>query len=159
MRVLETENEHFKRELRPLKTTVDRLFREMKRRVPPADSSAPAPWGPYEYRSEFRKGAQYRRHLRRLRGSKKDGVVLDENVIARGKKYFDLGGLTISPDHDYVAYAADFDGSEKYSIRIRNLETGKESAEQLAMSSGSMIWASDCRHLFYAVIDKNLRPY
>lgn len=159
MRVLEAENDHFKRELRPLKKTVDRLFREMKRRVPPADSSAPAPWGPYEYRSEFRKGAQYRRHLRRLCGSKKDEIVLDENVIARGKKYFDLGGLTISPDHQHIAYAADFDGSEKYSIRIRNLETGKDSSEQLVMSSGSMIWASDCRHLFYVVIDKNLRPY
>lgn len=160
MRTLANENHHFKVEMRPLNKTVKRLYGEMKRRVPPADSTAPAPWGPYEYRSEFRKGAQYRRLVRRLKGAgKSDEVILDENKIARGKKYFALGGLAISPDHRYLAYATDFDGSEKYAIHIRDLERGNELAESLSMSSGSMTWAADSRHLFYVVIDKNLRPY
>ena len=40
MRVLEAENDHFKRELRPLKKTVDRLFRVRANRVGDGDESA-----------------------------------------------------------------------------------------------------------------------
>lgn len=159
MKVLRNENEHFQSEMKPLKKRVSALYRELKRRVPAADSSVPAKWGPFEYRSEFRKGDEYKRHLRRKIGDKSWTVYFDQNKAAKGKKYFALGGFDVSDDHRWIAYSSDFDGSEKYSIRMRDLSSGKECRETLLNSSGDCAWAADARHLFYVVIDKNLRPY
>lgn len=155
---LEAENAYTEAALASTKPLQERLFAEMKARLKQDDSTVPAPHGPYEYFSTFVKGGQYPRLCRRTRGGGGDTVLLDGNAEAAGKPYWDLGSTAHSPDHTLLAYATDDKGSELYSIRFRNLATGKDLDEVIPDTRGEIVWAADSRTLFYIRLDANHRP-
>lgn len=61
-------------------------------------------------------------------------VLLDENKEAEGMPFYMTGGIAVSPDESLLAYTVDNVGSEKFSLCVRNLETG-ESIEQVLIGS------------------------
>ena len=52
-------------------------------------------------------------------------VMLDCNAEAAGHDYFDVHAVDASPDHSLLAWSSDVDGSEHYTLRIRDLATGR----------------------------------
>ena len=50
--------------------------------------------------------------------------MIDGNAEARERLFFRFGGAHHSPDHRYLAWSFDERGSELYTIRIRDIETG-----------------------------------
>jgi oligopeptidase B len=157
---LDAENAYTEHTLADTTALREKLFAEMKGRIKEDDSSVPAPDGPWEYGTRYLTGAQYPRFTRRPRGGTDDSetVLLDGNVEAEGKPYWQLGGSTHSPDHRLLAYAVDDKGSEYYVIRFRDLETGKELADVIPDTGGGCVWAEDSRTLFYVRLDENHRP-
>lgn len=158
MKYIEAENAYFQQQLKPLKPFSDKLFKEMKSRIQEDEQTAPAKWGKYHYYTRFKKGLQYPILCRKL-GKSKEEVILDQNKIAKDKKYFHTNGVTISSDQSLMAYSSDFDGSEKYNLQIKNLNTGKTLSDIITNSSGSCAWAKDNQHLFYVELDANIRPF
>jgi oligopeptidase B len=136
------------------------LFQEMKARLKEDDRQVPTPDGPYEYFPRFVKGGQYAQFCRIPRGGSADDaeVLLDGNAEALGKSYWDLGGTAHSHDHKLLAYATDDKGSELYTIRIRDLATGLDLADEIPDTRGSLEWAGDGRKLFYIKVDEHQRP-
>ncbi len=157
---LEAENAYTEHTLADTKALREKLFAEMKGRIKEDDSSVPARDGPWEYGTRYLTGAQYPRFTRRPRdgGDDSETVLLDGNVEAEGKPYWQLGGCTHSPDHGLLAYAVDDKGSEYYVIRFRDLATGKELADVIPDTGGGCVWAEDSRTLFYVRLDENHRP-
>src|SRR3546814_12749466 len=49
----------------------------------------------------------------------------DLPALAEGKEYFRLGAFSISNDGTLLAYAIDDNGSERFTIHVKNLETGE----------------------------------
>jgi oligopeptidase B len=135
-----------------------RLFAEMKARIKEDDSSVPTPDGPFEYFSSFVTGGQYPRLGRRPRGGGEGHILLDGNAEAEGKPYWQLGAAAHSPDHTLLAYAVDDKGSELFTIRVRDLATGKDLPDAIADTRGAIVWARDSRTLFYVRLDDNHRP-
>jgi oligopeptidase B len=136
------------------------LFAEMKGRIKEDDTSVPTPDGPFEYQSGYVTGGQYPRLLRRPRGGS-DGtetVLLDGNAEAAGKPYWGLGGASHSDDHKLLAYAVDEKGSELFTIRIRDLATGRDLDDAIPDTRGGMVWARDGKTFFYVRLDANHRP-
>ena len=136
------------------------LFAEMKARLKEDDRQVPMPHGRYEYFPRFVKGGQYAQMCRIPRGGSPDEaeVLLDGNAEAKGKSYWSLGGSSHSPDHKLLAYAVDDKGSEYYTLRIRDLATGQDLADEIGETGGSAVWAKDGRTLFYIKLDHNHRP-
>lgn len=160
MAYLKAENEYFSEQIAPLKKFKDQLFKEMKSRVQENDSSVPAKHGSWLYSRKFKKGLQYPIEVRSpLIGKKSEEILLDQNKLAKGKKYLDVAGFQVSPNHQILSYAADFDGSEKYTVYFKDLKTGKMFKDQLKNCNGSMVFANDNKTFFYVVLDQNLRPY
>ena len=58
-------------------------------------------------------------------------MLVDGNILAQGHAYFRLGGVSHSPDHELVAYAADVNGAEYYGIHILEIGSGREEAMKL----------------------------
>ncbi|MCY7344117.1 MAG: hypothetical protein LH603_20335, partial [Pseudonocardia sp.] len=101
--------------------------------LPDEDLSAPWRRGRCEYRTRRRGGQQYVVHVRSLwseRGGSSpemvEEVILDENVLAEGHDFLELGGCEVSPDGRLLAYSVDLDGSEVYQLRVRDLGTGTD---------------------------------
>ncbi|MFN3743926.1 MAG: S9 family peptidase [Hyphomicrobiaceae bacterium] len=157
---LEAENAYTEHMLADTKGLQERLFAEMKGRIKEDDSSVPSPDGPWEYGTRYLTGAQYPRLTRRPRGGGDDSesVLLDGNLEAEGKPYWQLGGASHSPDHRTLAYAVDDKGSEYYVLRFRDLATGKDLADVIPDTAGGCIWAEDSKTLFYVRLDENHRP-
>jgi oligopeptidase B len=137
------------------------LFDEMKGRLKPDDSMVPSPDGAYDYYARYETGGQYPLLCRKPRGSGElttETVLLNGNVEASGKAYWQLGATGRSLDHALLAYAVDDKGSELAAIRFRDLASGNDLPDVIPDTRGSIVWAADNRTLFYVRLDDNQRP-
>lgn len=126
------------------------LYREIKARMKEDDMSVPVKDGPYLYYARTKKGKQYPIHCRKRAVGGGEEVILDENQLAKGEKYFALGSLDVSPDHALLAYTTDTRGDERYTLFIKDLRTGELRGERID-SVADTEWAEDGEHLFYSV--------
>lgn len=155
---LEAENAHFRAAMESSGDLVETLFAEMKGRIKEDDSSVPAPDGPWVYFTKFVEGGQHTHFCRRPRDGGDEVVYLDGDKEAGGKPFFKLAGVEHSSDHKLLAYAVDLNGSEIYTIRFRDLETGEDLEDSIEGTNGDLEWAEDGQTLMYTVLDDNHRP-
>ncbi len=140
------------------------LFEEMKGRIKDDDSTVPQIDGPWAYYRRFREGGEYPVYARKPTvlafepGSEGEQLLLDAEAMGKGHDYFDLRTVSHSPDHQLLAYAFDDKGSEFYTIRIRDLETNEDLAEEIAGAYGDFVWGADSRTLYWVERDENARP-
>ncbi len=155
---LVAENAYSDAVLAPVKPLIEAMVREMRGRMKEDDSSVPSPDGPWEYFDSFREGGQYPLVGRRPRGGGPDQIMLDGDALAEGKPFFDLGGAAHSPDHARLAWSYDDKGSEFFTLRVRDLTTGVDLADELVETGGDAVWSSDASRLHYIRLDDNHRP-
>lgn len=154
---LEAENAWFEAQMMPQAALTETIFQEMKGRIKEDDSSVPQKDGAWIYWSKFDEGAQYRKHYRKPVAGGADQLILDENALAAGKDYFRLGAAEVSPDGKLLAYAYDDNGSERFDLHVRNLETGAELADIIPGTLSGIVWTKDSKGLVYGLANENWR--
>ncbi|MEO1205948.1 MAG: S9 family peptidase [Pseudomonadota bacterium] len=155
---LEAENSFTASVLGDTQNLQDQLFEEMKARIKQDDSTVPTPDGPFEYFYRYVPGEQYPQLCRQPRNSDDMSVILDGNKEAEGLTYWSMGGTSHSPDHKWLAYSTDTNGSETYTIKARDLETGTDRDDEIGQAQGTVVWANDNAHFYYVRLDENHRP-
>ncbi len=156
---LVAENAYTKAMLAGTEALQAELFAEMKGRIKQDDSSVPAPDGPWDYYARYDTGAEHPVHARRPRGAAEgEQVLLDEPALAAGKAFFQVGAASHSPDHALYAWAADDQGSEYYTIRVKDLASGAELGLPVESAYGDFIFSPDSGWLFWIWRDENARP-
>jgi oligopeptidase B len=155
---LEAENAYTEGALADTEALQKALYAEMRARIKEDDSSVPAPDGAFEYLVSYVTGGQYPRLCRRPRGGGALELLLDGNKEAEGRRYWQLGATAHSPDHRLMAYAIDRNGSELFTIRIRDLATGRDLPDAIPDTRSAVVWARDSQTLFYVRLDANQRP-
>ena len=86
-------------------------------------------------------------------------VILDENDLSEGSDYFALGVFDIRPDQEVLAYAVDRDGSERYTLRFRDLGSGDDLADVVEDVQYGSAWSGSCKTFYYVRPDKAMRPW
>jgi oligopeptidase B len=157
LRHLKAENAWFQAQMGPQAALTETIFQEMKGRIKEDDSSVPQKDGDWIYWSKFDEGAQYRKHYRKATKGGADQLILDENELAKGKDYFRLGAAEISPDGKLLAYAYDDNGSERFDLHIRNLDTGVKLEDVIPGTLSSIVWSADSKGLVYGLANENWR--
>ncbi|MDX8481150.1 S9 family peptidase [Mesorhizobium sp. VK24D] len=135
-----------------------KLFAEMKGRIKEDDSTVPMKDGPYAYGSSFRQGGEHPRYFRTPRDGGVDEILLDGDKEAEGKPYFRLGGVDHSADHRKLLWAFDDKGSEFFSLRVRDIASGKELSDQIPDTGGGGVWDAGDDGFFYTRLDDSHRP-
>ncbi len=156
---LNAENDWFNVWAKPRQTQIDALTAELRGRIVEDDASVPARDGAYDYWWRFETGGQYRLWLRRPAGGGDEQLILSEPALAEGHDYFRLGGLTVSPDGRLLAYATDCDGSERFTLKVRDIATGADIATVATNTIGSPVWAADSSALAWTEVDERWRPW
>ncbi|MFC1679918.1 oligopeptidase B, partial [Elusimicrobiota bacterium] len=152
---LKRENAYFRALMAPARGLRKKLFREIKSRIKQDDASVPYRFDEYLYYYRYIKGKEYRVYCRKKGGPHApEEIVLDVNKLAKGRAYCDVGPPVPSPDHSLIAYAADTKGRRLYTVRFKDLRTGRTLKDSLPLADGSMAWSSDGRHIFYVVQDE-----
>ena len=119
---LNNENSYTKKILKPTQKLQDELFQEMKSRIKEDDTSVPYYYNEYWYMRKYEKGKDYPIYLRKYKSLDADEELLvDVNKLAEGYSYFQLRGISISPDNKKMAYAVDTLSRRIYTIKIKNL--------------------------------------
>jgi oligopeptidase B len=86
-------------------------------------------------------------------------VVLDENVLAGDSPYFALGVFDLRPDQEVLAYALDYDGSERYKLRFRDLGSGNDLPDVVDDVYYGSAWTASGKSFYYVRPDKAMRPW
>ena len=85
-------------------------------------------------------------------------ILLDANQEAEGEEFFSIGAFTTSPSGRLLAYATDTTGDERFTLQIKDLDTGALLADTIADVAYGVAWAGET-HLFYTRADAAWRPY
>lgn len=159
---LEAENRYTAAVMAPTSELRECLYNEFVSRIREDDESVPVRIDSFWYYTRTHAGSEYPVLCRR-RGAAAtdvaDEIILDVNRLAAGREYFALGSAEVSPDHRYLAYSEDLDGGERYTLRIRDLDSGKTLDEAIAPTSGAVAWHNDSRTLLYTLLDETQRPW
>jgi len=151
----------------------DAIFGEIKARTQETDLSVPSRKGGWWYYTRTVEGMQYPVFCRRAvrpgdslppmseDGAPLDGeeVLLDGNELAGDEKFFAIGAYDVSPDGRLLAYSTDFSGSERFTMRIKDLVTGQTAADEIPDTFYGSAWSRDGSALFYVTVDQAWRPY
>jgi oligopeptidase B len=151
---LKAENAYYAQMTTHTRALQDTLYKEITGRLVPDDASVPAKYKHCWYQSRFAPGAEYALQVRRCGSpSAREEVLIDGPALAQGHEYFSVGGYEVSPNEQMLAYAEDTAGRFQYTIRIKDLATGKLLPDALPGSAGSVAWADDNRTVFYVEND------
>ncbi|ALE04041.1 S9 family peptidase [Bartonella ancashensis] len=155
---LESENKYQESQMADTKSLQDLLLKEMKNRIQENNSSVPVKCSSFAYGFFYVTGGQQPHYFRTPRDGGKKTIYLDGDSLAKDKNYFNLVSVKISPNHTHAAWAYDDNGSEFYTIKIRNFETLSDYEDTVTDTSGQLVWDSKSEGFFYTKIDKNHRP-
>ncbi|MEK6797676.1 MAG: S9 family peptidase [Planctomycetota bacterium] len=157
---LNAENNYTEAMTKATKSLQEKLYKEMKGRIKETDLSVPTKIDDYFYYTRTVQGMQYPMHCRK-QGSLEEAeeILLDQNDLAAGEKYFRVGAFEVSPDHKLLAFSTDTDGSETYVLRVKDLPTGRLLADEIPKTYYGVVWANDNQHLFYTTLDDAKRPF
>ncbi|MDQ5852943.1 MAG: S9 family peptidase, partial [Chloroflexota bacterium] len=138
----------------------EQLYAEMRGRIKETDQQVPEKRDDYFYYSRTEEGKQYPIFCRRHGGlDAEEELLLDQNQLAEGHAYCRIGAYRVSPDHRLLAYSVDTSGAEKYTLFVKDLNTGDLLPDQLPNTYYGVEWANDNRTIFYNVLDEAMRPY
>jgi oligopeptidase B len=146
---VKAENAYFEAKMAAQAPLTEALFAEMRARIKEDDSTVPQKDGDYLYWSEFEEGAQYRKHYRKAVAGGETQLLIDENALAEGQEYFRLGAASISQNGRWLAYSTDTDGSERYTARIKDLQTGELLPDVITNLRSDLVWVANDTALVY----------
>jgi oligopeptidase B len=158
---LNQENQYLAQTLEETKDFQNSLFEEMKGRIKEDDQSVPFFKSDYFWYSRYEKGSEYPIYCRKKESlSAPEEVILNVNLLAEGKTYYQVGGTSVSTNQKLLAFAADEVGRRIYNIYFKDLETGEILDDQIATVTGNFSWAADNLTIFYSKQDpETLRSF
>ncbi|MCH7557013.1 MAG: S9 family peptidase [Planctomycetes bacterium] len=160
IKYLEAENKYTKAMMRHTEKFQEQLYKELLGRIKETDLSVPEKIDDYYYYSRTEEGKQYSINCRKKASPEaKEEILLDQNALAEGHDYFRIGVFRISPDHRLLAYSVDTNGSETYTLYVKDLISGELLEDKVSNTYYSVEWANDNKTIFYNVLDKAKRPY
>ncbi len=146
---------------RDVKNLQKKLFNEIKSRIKLDDTSLKFKDKKYYYWSKTEKDGNYGKKIRQIiDGSNPEEVYFDGDLEKKkcGSEYFGLGSVSVSHCDKLMAYSLDLQGSEYYTIYLRNLDTNKQENDLIENTSGNITWSLDSKSFFYSKLDKFHRP-
>ncbi|MEQ1785542.1 MAG: S9 family peptidase, partial [Acidimicrobiales bacterium] len=166
--LLAAENEYVAEAMAHTEGLQEALFQQMKARIKETDLSVPFRKGGQWFYSRTEEGQQYPilcatdmeppPDLPEGTPMPGEQVLLDLNALAGDSDYFALGAYDLAPGLDRLLYSTDHDGSERYTMRVRDLRTGLDLDDLIPETTYGSAWAGDDT-FFYVRPDATMRPF
>lgn len=155
---LNQENAYYKSIMDPFKESEDIIYQELVGRIKLETSSVPIKKDSYFYYSRTEKESNYPIFCRKESSlDNKEEIILDVNELAKDQTYFNLGAISVSPDHTKLAYSIDTSGSERYIASIKVLSDGSLLDEKVEDMFCDIVWHENGQGFFYAKLNEHWR--
>ncbi len=151
---LNAENAYYAEMTSHTKEFQESLFQEMKSRIKEDDSSVPYKLNGYWYVTRYETGGEYPIYTRRKDSlDMEDELLFNCNELAKDHEFFNLRGISVSPDNQLASFGTDTVSRRQYTIQIKNLKTGEIYPDKIKNTTGSSVWGNDSKTLFYTKKD------
>jgi oligopeptidase B len=151
---LEAENAYRESVMKGTRQFQKDLYDEIVGRIKQDDESVPYKENGYYYYTRYEEGKEYPIFCRKKETLEaEEEVMANVNEMAEGYDYYQVGGLSVSPDNRYMAIGIDTVSRRKYTIYIKDLETEQMLEDRIPLTTGGASWASDSKTLFYTQKD------
>src|SRR5688572_18924687 len=126
VKYLEAENAYTAAGMKHTEALQDTLYKEILGRIKETDTAVPYRRDGYWYYTRTEQGKSYPIFCRR-KGTldAPEEIYLDQNELARDKKFHALGGMDVSPDGRTLLYLEDLTGFREYTLYVKDLATGR----------------------------------
>ncbi|AFY99789.1 S9 family peptidase [Calothrix sp. PCC 6303] len=155
---LKAENAYTAKMTANLKSLQQQLYKEMSGRIQQEYTGVVTKQGNYYYYIRYEKNKDYAIHCRKKADKYgkfspriAEEIILNENELAKNQKYLDVNVFNVSNDNNLLAFTTDNKGDIRYTLKIKDLRTGK--LLPLAVENvSSVIWANN-KTVFYTTQD------
>jgi oligopeptidase B len=170
---LEAENAYTDEQLADLEPLREQLFSEIKGHTQETDLSVPLRKGDWWYYGRTVEGKQYGIQCRAPIGGPDDWtpprlssdedipgeqILLDNNVEAEGHEFYSLGSFDTTPDGTALLVGVDLLGDERYTVRLRDIATGRDLGDVLPNTSAGALFDPTGAFVYYTTVDDSWRP-
>lgn len=150
---LEAENAYTDAFMKPTEKLQENLYKEMVGHIKETDQTAPYRWNNYFYYSRTEQGKQYPIYCRKRGGlQSQEEIILDQNELAKGLKFLNIGAFMVSDDGNLLAYSTDSTGYRQYKLQIKDLRSGELLPESFERT-GNVMWSTDNKTIFFTTED------
>jgi len=151
---LAAENAYKDEMLAPVRPLEEKVYGEIIARIKQDDASVPYRKHGYWYYWRYETGKEYPVHARKAGTlDAPEQLLIDENELAQGHDFYDLGALEVSPDNRILAYADDTVGRRQYTLRFKDIATGRMLPDVITNVEANVAWAADSRTVLYVEKD------
>ena len=151
---LNAENAYRERIMSGTEKLQERLYEEIVGRIKKDDSSVPYLLDGFYYYTRYEGESEYPLYCRKEGSLEADEqVILNVNELAKDHSYYQVGGLSIHPSNQKIAFGVDTISRRIYTTFTKDLLTGEITQVTSNECSGGSTWSSDGNYLFYTVKD------
>ncbi len=136
----------------------EQIFQEIKNRIKLTDKSTERKKDDYFYYTRTEESKDYPIYCRRLGNNGEEEIILDVNELAKGHKYTKISRLAISPDQKLLAFGVDYEGNERFTIKVLDLTNKQYFDDKIDSTIGGIVWHEKLNGIFYTPVDENWRP-
>jgi len=147
---LAAENDYTTAKLKHTEAMQEEIFQEIKGRIEKDDNSVPTQKGNFFYSSQMQGENEYPIYVRstNFKGCNLE-VLLDVNVLAKAHEYYQVSGLSASPNGKLLAYGEDTVSRRVYTIKFKEVTGDNLLDDKLEGTSGDLVWANDNKTVYY----------
>ncbi|MFK7933051.1 MAG: oligopeptidase B, partial [Saprospiraceae bacterium] len=157
---LNAENDYTSAVMEDTKQLQDDIYNEIVGRIKQDDESVPFRDNGYFYITRYEEGKEYPIHSRKKGSLEADEeIMLNLNELAADYSYYAVGGRSVSPDNQLLAYGEDTLSRRIYTLRFKDLTSGEILADKIPGTTGRAVWANDNQTVFYSTKDEALRSF
>ena len=159
MEYLLAENAYRDKVMAPTADLQKTLYSEITGRIKQTDESVPYLDNGYYYYYRYSQGQEYPVYMRKKASPDAvEEILIDGPAMARGHNYFQVTGLSVSENNQYLVFGVDTVSRRKYTLYIKDLNTGEVLTDEIPNTNGRGVWANDNRTIYYVTKDSTLRP-
>ncbi len=153
IKYLEAESAYTAAGMKHTEALQETLYEELLGRIKETDVAVPYRLDGFWYYTRTEQGKGYPIYCRK-KGTLEapEEIVLDQNELARDKKFHALGGFDVSPDGSTLLYLEDLTAYREYTLHVKDLKTGRI-VESIPDVWNGTAWADDNRTFFYMKAD------
>jgi oligopeptidase B len=159
IKYLEAENAWTAARMRHTEALQETIYKELIGRIKETDAAVPYRKDGYWYYTRTEQGKNYPIFCRKQGTlAAAEEIYLDQNELARDKKFHAFGGIDVSPDGTRVLYLEDLTAFREYTLYVKDLTTGRI-IDSIPNVWNGTAWAEDNRTFFYVRADTAKRGY
>jgi oligopeptidase B len=150
---INAENAYYTAMARRYDGLTEALSKELIGRLKQDESTVPYKDKDYLYYTRFEVGKEHPIYARRPSAGGGEEVMVDANQEASGKAFYSVGARAVNADQKVLAFLEDTAGRRQYTLRFRDIASGRDYDERIPGLTSAVAWAGDGKTAFYVEND------